>query len=763
MVGLVLSVATIGCVKSDGTSTNQSGMMTLQLSNGTLTTRAVGTNDDTNNEDLIANAQVFFFNSDAADATVKHSYYTSIGQKQQASMSIPLSADQLSSLFPGGNGYVYVIANYGSEISATTATTLEALKKTVITSTFGTDADGVQDSFIMDSELVEVTRGDANTITGEVFLTRAAAKVELTVNVAPITQDGKQWIADTANMRLSFNNGVSDGVIDDGSDEGAEPANGGTTFDIADRGFTLVTGELGSGSFVQTVPFYSYSTKWTGTAGDENEVYLELAIPWKVQEQSASESEAGADSENVSKLTYQTFYYQVPVSVDDLSLVRNAYYKLTLDVGVLGGLTERVTVEPSYVVVDWGTNEVNVDLSRPKYLVVDENYVKMNNVTSYSVGYQSSDAVTAYIIGFECRYYYDPSPDDTKNDDGITHNISNEYSVADEKTTINDVAPSLTDLTFNVALDSESKQVILSHNLDNTMSTTDKVYHYFPYKVTVRITNTETGFYEDVIFQQFPALFVNSEALLSGTKNNNVMVNARSQGGSYYTAPWMSVADTPSAASDIYTVSVSAFDATTADYLICDPRDIARNITNFPGYSRAGSNNIDTMNVQADVTGDKEITGYRPTIAGQDAKNLVAPEFKVASSCGTYKHGDSRIYAETSGYYRCAGYQEAGYPAGRWRIPTPAELNVIGRLCAEGKVASIFINGVKYMSSDGPYTFNSSNGTFEKSDDAYSGSIRCVYDSWYWKDKVKDTTDFVWAADGDIANGAKSNYLVPVE
>ena len=44
----------------------------------------------------------------------------------------------------------------------------------------------------------------------------------------------------------------------------------------------------------------------------------------------------------------------------------------------------------------------------------------------------------------------------------------------------------------------------------------------------------------------------------------------------------------------------------------------------------------------------------------------------------------------TSGYYRCAGYQEAGYPAGRWRVPTMAEINYIVQLSGWGVIPSLF-------------------------------------------------------------------------
>ena len=737
MVGLVLSVATVGCVKTDDPSANQSGMVTLQLSNGTLTTRAVGTNDNTNNEDLIADAQVFFFDSNANSATVKYSYYTNITDvKETATISIPLTTEQLTSLFPGGNGYVYVIANYGSEITG--ATTLAKLKETAIASTFGTDEDGVQPSFIMDSDLTTVARGTANTITGEVFLTRAAAKVELTVNVAPIEQDGKQWIADTAKMRLSFNNGVSNGVIDDGSDEeGAEPANGGTTFDIAGRGFTTVTGEAGNGSFVQSVPFYSYSTKWA--AGAENEVYLQLAIPWAV------------NTEGDTDPTYQTFYYQVPVSAEALTLVRNAYYKLTLDVGVLGGLTERVTVEPSYVVIDWGTNNVNVNLSRPKYLVVDENYVVLNNLEEYSVGFQASDRVRIEEVSG-------------------TNTFGTQWTSSLKKWDM------VYDFSVSENITVENGNINFSHQLDNTREpdgtdSSDRSgrYDYQQNSVTIRVIlqqlnangqYVDTNISEEITFVQNPAMYM-KEAPSTG----NAFVNKNTSTTSTY-GHWWYVGSTQGMSANLITISVSAFDSSTAGYLITDPRQAP--VDPFILYNINNSGEKTTVRDTAeDASEDNTMSGYRATILGEPSRNLVAPEFMMASAYGVYdinrdsSRGD--LYAETSTTYRCAAYQESGYPAGRWRVPTPAELEVVGKLCSEGKLASIFYNNTTYASSDGPYTYNS-DGTFSKVEGrTVSQSVRCVYDTWYWTDKCKTNSQFIWGAEGDIANGAKSNYLVSVQ
>ena len=768
MVGLVLSVATVGCVKSDGTSANQSGMVTLQLSNGTLTTRAVapGPNDNTNNEDLIVDAQVFFFGSYASDATVQYSYYTDITDvKETASISIPLTIEQLKSLFPGGNGYVYVIANYGSEITG--ATTLAALKATAIASTFGTDEDGVQPSFVMDSDLTTVARGTANTITGEVFLTRAAAKVELTVKVAPITQDGKQWIADTANMRLSFNNGVSDGVIDDGSDEeGAEPANGGTTFDIDGRGFTTVTGEAGSGSFVQSVPFYSYSTKWA--AGAENEVYLELAIPWAV------------NTEGDTDPTYQTFYYQVPVSADALTLVRNAYYKLTLDVGVLGGLTEPVTVEPSYVVLDWGTNDVNVTLSRPKYLVVDENKVDVFNQNTYSIGYQSSDDITVKIVSL------------TRDD--LSGNTAGTTTYHSSTAGVDSVLASQWDsvnkykLLKTCTVGIEGNQIVFSHDLvnedenhnvdadgyapddENFNAAKWDDYDFAPYYITLLVemkVDDSTTFRETITITQYPQMYItahqNSDYDDGNTDRNgdrNVMVNAYYTTHNGYDTTYEEKVDTnqdyfgttpglwtsggTNQNPNMYVINVTKF-SSDSNYFIGDPRQSTNDtaLVNETWISNRDNTNAQVsiwVNTSALYEGPtRRLKYYYPTdqtMTGTDNTNpasyatgyMIAPKIRVASSYSVTHDTDSKDLAEK----RCASYQEDGYPAGRWRLPTYAEAAFIVGLSNELKIPRLFNNNTRYWCAHGEFLPTTSGVTLNGTSGDDASSVRCVYDEWYW-------------------------------
>ena len=183
----------------------------------------------------------------------------------------------------------------------------------------------------------------------------------------------------------------------------------------------------------------------------------------------------------------------------------------------------------------------------------------------------------------------------------------------------------------------------------------------------------------------------------------------------------------------------------------------------FDEDTGANSGNHDTY---GDEAGNVEIKEYRATIVGADSENIIAPRFIMASGFGAHSL-QSNVYPDTSGKYRCASYQEAGYPAGRWRVPTPAELQIIGKMCAEGKLESIFNDGTVYASSNGGYQYNS-NGTFNKST-TISKSVRCVYDVWYWGDKLQDDkiTTFIWGAEGNIkdmkANGTYDDYFTPVQ
>ena len=399
----------------------------------------------------------------------------------------------MNTLFPNNatSCYIYAVANYATDLTASKPSV-----KTIKATELDTDFSVGQESFVMDGDLVKISKS-GNTLTAEktIELTRAAAKIELTVNVNNLTINGETWEANTADMKVSFFKGVKKGLIDDGSDvQNATVDHNGDYFDVKDRTFSAVG--TSKTQFKQSVPFYSYTTRWEANAVDE--VYLKLSIPWRVKTPDAE--------------AYQTYYYLIPVNMDGKSLVRNSFYKITLDVKALGGQSEPIEVEPSYVVLDWSTGEVNVDLSRPKYLIVDENSVEIYNQNSYSIGYQSSEPVTITVdkIVFE-SYRYATTRTVTITDSGTTINPSATLTVNDKYS------------DYSAANDTTNSEVDFSHTMLANTFVPHEIY------ITVKHTNDTTGtFSEQIVIKQYPPIYIKSDK-----SNGKVFVNEDSSGSVY--------------------------------------------------------------------------------------------------------------------------------------------------------------------------------------------------------------------------------------
>ena len=676
-------------------------MVTLQLRNADLVATRAITDDNLNNEDLIKSVQCFFAVA-GSDAVVYATDLIPVNTQQTKTLSLAIPAESLSTLFANNATQcdVYVLANYGTKITDNRIATIKAKDITL-----GTGA--TQESFVMDGTAKVTLNGTA--LSATVNLYRAAAKIVVKANIkTPIVEGTASWIPQIDGIKMKYLGSVN------GSKISATAANAVTTtkvtYEQTTNVFTKDEANSSTNKYVgyQAVPFYSFPVVQAANKGE-----IDMIIPWKM-----------GDTNNIVE-----YKYQIPV---DIALERNHVYLLEVNVEVLG-LVDGAQLTPSYVVVNWAENAITTGLSRPKYLVVDQTEVILNNVETYSVGFKASDEVVITEVGnhtFQSIY----------NNNKDTWNAVYAFSVAN-----------------NISISEDKSYIIFAHQLDNTTAaggTGDSAgrYDYQENSVTIRVSlKNDSSIYEDIKFIQYPAMYVQTGQSVSGSvfvnknqsntdqnsNNNWAYVGSGSQGMS----------------SNMYKITVGAFDESTSKYIICDPRE----------PSNSDTFSFNTVTTATDASGDNTLTGYRATIVGPESANLVAPEFIVASGYGYYQVIWNNMNAKTTAKYRCAGYQEAGYPAGRWRIPTPAELEVIGKLCSEGKIPSIFYNQYTYMSSNGPYNYNS-NGTFSSAGDVddRGNSIRCVYDTWYWKDKCANN-QFIWGAEGDIANGAKSNYLVSVE
>jgi hypothetical protein len=207
-----------------------------------------------------------------------------------------------------------------------------------------------------------------------------------------------------------------------------------------------------------------------------------------------------------------------------------------------------------------------------------------------------------------------------------------------------------------------------------------------------------------------------------------------------------------SSSDNSYTVSTGAH-----TYVIGDPREngtfVADNTHTTGSYSRTETELYDYY-----TGGSTESNQYRRYVSpwtnaprikvgGTTSKydDIIAPMFKIQSSYGTAK---SQVYFDVA-QKRCATYQEAGYPAGRWRLPTLAEIAYIVKLQNEGVIEKMFNSsgdGGYWTSSGGKIVANSnmtytanykntSSGGGGGNGGSPGGWVRCVYDTWYWGNK----------------------------
>lgn len=772
------------------------GELTLRLSLGGLTRYNTpdngigeGQNDDdtpfvTLNENKITSIEIFLYpNGGEEDNAIYASRIEGLDSRdmvQDVTFSIP--ADVINTLFARNATTcgIYVVANH--ETGRTTASngiyensSISELKNIEVESDFGVlesldltafgagygSIDNIkpQDAFVMDSDLGTVIKS-GNNLTGTIYLTRAASKITFRTTIAEsLDIDGKVWVPQLDNLSFTFHNAVNKSYIDNGSDTDsgntfAMPQGQDVYTDIegiemsqilTDHGVKAPSydGEVEGVSEWTTidhiVPLYTYSSRWAD--GANNEAYIMLTVPWRIE------------GESSDHLTYYNYF--VPLNMNELKLVRNKHYRINLRVGVLGDLEELTESEFSYEVLDWVGENIDVKLQKPTYLVVDSNYVEMKNLETFSVGYHSSDEAAYEVRSTTISPF-------KKDSSGVIVSgcVWETYSVS-----------------------AEDGNVTFAHQLDNTRSDSDTEYDFLIQTTVVRIYHKNNpSIYEDITFVQYPAMYVTVNAGYTGGKWNYINVNGQSwknwdtgRGSAGKGCPtyngvkvyWVGIGGKSESSTNhnLYQITVTAFDATTANYIIADPRGEAENIEIFEEYRHNNSSRAPNYPVQNDQLGVNQIIGYRGTLT-EGSDNLVAPDFIIASHCSTCSNADQNFYSEDNAYYRCASYQEAGYPAGRWRLPTTAELEVIGKLCAQDKLPQIFVDGTAYVSASG--TFLNSGGSFTATTQL-AQSVRCVYDTWYWKDKCNDESmkELLWAAEGNVedmkANGDYDDVLTVIK
>lgn len=664
---------------------DEQAVVTLQLSGKTLATRAViGTEagEDDWNENVIKSVDCFLYpNGRTGEAAVFSVTGITVNATGTATIAIKIPNDKIEALFGTGNTcQAYVIANRPSASALGTDTSLLGLKKTVIeTEGFATQGSTVtpQESFVMDGEQVITLSADRKSITGHLDLYRAASKISLFITKVEETvtdEAGNKWISQPGNMRVFFHNGVKKAHVDVSVDGCTYAVQAEDYFNFSlsgdTRGFEAVAAEDGGTEYYKHVPFYSYSSDWN--TDKEHEAYLTLVVPWK------------KDGET----EFRPCYYQVPINVTNKKFERNNYYKIKLSVGILGDFTPEASVElePSYIIVDWGSGEVKADIKEYRYLVVDKNYVVMNNKNEVSIPFLTSHEIE--IVNEKM------TKEDLRNEDVKT------VVVARSKYTLEVI----------------NGMIYFEYTLNNDQSTND--YDHVPISLVFDARHKDNyNFIEHITIVQYPAMYI---IAVKNESSSNVFIykNQNKQGA------WDDLVDLNSGGNhnpNMYIINVSAFDDN--NYIIGDTRS---------------DNYISGKDLDLDNKfNNKALSFYYSTRT--DVSNFIAPKFRIASSRG--KCSGDMDYNDAK--KRCAAYQEYGYPAGRWRIPSEAELEYIAKLSSKGKIPHLFSDSKNYWTATGKSTYHN-NGTIDNTSSIKGNAyVRCVYDEWYWTDTV-NKGDFTW-------------------
>lgn len=691
-----------------GSQSTNADCLTLSVSTMASSRADVGdvSGEDRFNENTVTRADVYFFPSNADQNENQTCLYADLGVTVNGNtLQVELDKNVITD---GNTYYIYVVANYDllNGVSATSKT-LADLKATVLTTNWKDGYSGnttPETSLAMDGT-TKVTISPEGT-NGHVDLTRAMAKVMLfpTAEDEITVGEGEEQVTYRPaldRMKVTMVYGVNKTQLD-----GRYAVNANN--DYITRMLRSYQQKSDGSGYEQIAPFYSYPNPEATT--DRKDTYLILCVPWYVS--------TGSSDQAVN------YYYRVPITGDDSPALmeRNKYYEVHTTIGVLGSLSphDAVKVSSNFVIHNWFTMEIDAAMQNYKYLVLDEYTSVMNNVDQLEMPYISSNTIDwerTHIVSVEYMDYHNTQSYEVTLD---SRHQSDEYN---RNSTVD-----FSDFTLSQG---DNNTLVIEHSLNNDDD-------FVPYTITVEVWNTDDVQADPWVITQYPAMYIVGELNNNG-RYNRFIYNKGGLTNNVYDDDWNTLGgvNNPSSSTSSnnnqnqYTIYITSFDIGD-NYAIGDPRSET-------------IDNLDYLQQQSDNE-NKQLTYYYPTIRENvnDIENhgsVVAPAFKVASSWGVVNSGS--LTYETA-QRRCASYQENGYPAGRWRLPTEGEIEYIVKLSDAGKIPVLFSGD--YYASSGRYYDNESYPRGFHNDSEYGGhSVRCVYDVWYWgNEKINNPNQFTW-------------------
>lgn len=783
MVSVTAFLLWQGCDRSrDDIKQPDSDCITLNVDIPFAGTRA---GSDVLNEFTVKSLHLFFYAAEGHDDGTSAAIYdvTIDGEfvySRHITLSLPDNALKDGGLFGTASDrcYVYAVANVDE--SRLTSTTVSGLKATVVGSDF--DKTRVQDSFAMDG-FAELSLNRADRIvSGTVTLQRAAAKLTLAVNlpdtieveqkiVSPL--DGSEQIVRTTyhsradQMHVWIANGVAQSRLNTPAlpaDEDALYSNEIYAAENVGSAFTPDDSQP-KYKYIQSVPFYSYPNRWDSFSPRGN-CFLTLEIPWWYTDQQG-------------KVQNIVTYYRLSVQPERYYIERNTHYDMRVTIGRLGGVTVQQPVDMLFdwnYSMQWNVHTLPTDIKEIRYLLLNNNdfstamdayCFEMANSTSLSIPYNTSHPVEIESVHLVWH--------DFKNDRDrdITLGKTGTYTYSDcsayrPATNFAGIEVDPVKGTLNIRRD----LLHISWSTRATLTANDAINAY---TFTIKLRHTDAPANEPsaratVVVTQTPAIYITSQLTGSGTrfinKLNTSYSNNNRKGYVTDNDPWNNISSTRRRYwlgsyhdensgfinnKNTYVLTISKF-ATNDNYIIADPRTRDIDNLNETGVSASA---VAAWSMQDN---SRQLQYYYPADDNSAKVRFIAPQIRVASQWGvTYQI--SRRAAQR----RCASYQENGRPAGRWRLPTAAEIEYICRLSNKQYIPYLFGtegSTANYWCASGGVDVN--NSTTNPSvtvvetgtGDNERRAVRCVYDEWYWKaDTLTNKRQFTWGDRRRTTNG----------
>lgn len=703
------------------------GTITLTLQSVDAQTKATQAGEAAYNENLIKSVHYFFYPKDGTDSNTekepaKRGQVTNLDKQNQHTITVNASEDEIKNIlfkYPYNDCDVYVIVNLPSNINIDELPDrkLSTLKKIVLEDA-NFEANLIQPSFVMEGLNVAtvVDRNKVLAAKGTIPVDRVAAKISVSIKVQDQIDlldevdftSGMKWTSEPEQMKIELVNGINRAVLSGNPSEVTLIEDDFFTDNTEARKFTSTT--IDGAEFWSCEPFYTYPTKWE--IGSDEEPYLFITLPWT--------TEIWTEVDGQKPPIYKTYpcYYKIMLGSDEL--IRNTWYDLKINIGILGSFENTPEVilpieDIDYFVADWSEGkDITSEILGGRYIVVDKETYTIYNENTLSIPFTSSH--TCEIV--------DMSANRVKNQATITYP---DYS---KDTPNEDAAYAWNTNDWYIGV--EGSEIVFRHAMRNDISAGKGNYDYAPYTIKFRIRHADQQggdiYYKDITIIQYPALTVQADKNEGGnivtdsqTSNDDkgyVFVNGNQL---YRGDDWQVVRSCLDGGNNNPNMYVITATISTGDFVIADARQTSPTSAATLGL------------------GNNTVSYYYQSLTDESSHNIIAPSFRMASSYG--KCGGTITKAEA--IRRCAAYQEDGFPAGRWRVPTLGEMKFIATLSYDSVIPQLFTSGSRYWTSAGAVTYND-NISLNNNTEAY---VRCVYDEWYWKNSSQPTVNkavFTW-------------------